>query len=155
MFSRSICSNFCFETFLGELEPEISPLVDSYKQSKLLHSNHISELNCTLVDCSNDALVDSSHCTLVNSSFTNYYTQITNHNLWTLYFHSSRNTHGVDDGYLLVDLYGIQTYFSCHLEFECTNNDDEYKALIQGLRKAFGLNVKCIEVFGDSQVVIK
>ena len=128
IFSRSILGNFCFKTFFGELEAELSPLSDSYKQSELLHSNHIVELNCTLVDYSNDASGDSGHCTLVNSSFTNYCTQLTNQNLWTLYFDSSRNMHGVDVGCLLIDLYGIQTYFSCHLESECTNNDIEYEA---------------------------
>ena len=100
MFSRSILGNLCFDTFLGEFEVELSPLVDSYKQSELLHSNQIVELNCTLVDCRNDASVNSSHCTLVNSSFTNHCTQLTNHNLWTLYFDTSRNTHAVDVGYL-------------------------------------------------------
>jgi hypothetical protein len=85
MFSISILGNFCFETFFGELEVELSPLVDSYKQFELLHSNYIAELNCTLVYYCNDASINSSHFTLVNSSFTNYCTQLTNHNLWTLY----------------------------------------------------------------------
>jgi hypothetical protein len=147
--------SFCFETLFSELEDNLSPLTDSYKQSELLHSNKIAKLNCTLVDHSNDASIVSSHCTLVNSSFTNHCTQLTNHNLWTLYFDASRNTQGVYVGYLLVDMYGIRTYFSYHLESECTNNDAKYEALIQGLRKAIDLNVKCIEVFGDSRLVIK
>jgi hypothetical protein len=41
MFSRYILGNFCFQTFFCELEAELSPLADSYKQSKLLHSNQI------------------------------------------------------------------------------------------------------------------
>ena len=49
---------------------------------------------------------------------------------------------GVDAGYLLVDPYGSQTYFSCHLESKCTNNDAKYEALIQGLKKAIDLKVK-------------
>ena len=44
---------------------------------------------------------------------------------------------------------------ACHLEFECTNNVVEYEALVQGLRKEIDLNVKGIEVFSDSQVVIR
>ena len=35
------------------------------------------------------------------------------------------------------------------------NNVDEYKALVQGLRKTLDLQVKCVEVFGDSELVIK
>ena len=41
------------------------------------------------------------------------------------------------------------------LEFDCTNNVVEYEALVHGLRKALNLQIKCIEVFGDSQVVIR
>ena len=63
--------------------------------------------------------------------------------------------HGVDVGYLLIDPYGIKTYFSCPLESKCTNNDAMYEALIQGLRKEINLKVKSIEVFGDSRLVIK
>ena len=37
MFSRSILGNFFFETFFGELEANLSPLVDSYNQFELLH----------------------------------------------------------------------------------------------------------------------
>ena len=103
MFSRSILHKNFFETFFGELEVELSPLADSYKKFELLHSNQISNLNCTLVDHSNDASIGSSSYTLLDSSFTNPYTQFTNHNLWTLYFVSSRNTHGVDVGCVLMD----------------------------------------------------
>ena len=42
---------------------------------------------------------------------------------------------------------------ACHLKFECTNNVVEYEALLQGLRKALDVNIKCIEVFRDSQIV--
>ena len=31
----------------------------------------------------------------------------------------------------------------------------EYEALFQGLRKSINMNVKCLEVFGDSQIAIK
>jgi hypothetical protein len=116
MFSRSNLANFCFDTFFEELEDELSHAANSDKQSKLFHSNQIPELNCTLVDHSNDASIGSSSCTLLDSSFTNPCTQLTNHNLWTQYFDISRNTQGVDAGYLLIDPCGIRTYFSCHLE---------------------------------------
>ena len=62
---------------------------------------------------------------------------------------------GVDASYLLVDPYGIQTYFSCHLESKCTNNDAKYDALIQGLGKEMNLKIQSIEVFGGSSLVIK
>lgn len=36
-----------------------------------------------------------------------------------------------------------------------TNNVAEYKALIEGLKKALSLNVEEIEIFSDSQLVVK
>ena len=44
---------------------------------------------------------------------------------------------------------------ACRLEFDCMNNVVEYKALVQGLRMTLDLQIKCIEVFGDSQVDIR
>jgi len=44
---------------------------------------------------------------------------------------------------------------SCILEFECTNNIVEYEALVQGLYKEIGLNIKYLQVFGDSKIIIK
>ena len=107
MFSRSNLGNFCFDTFFEELEGELSQIANANKQSELLHSNQIVEINYTLVDHSNDASIGFSSCTLLYSSFINPCTQLTNHNLWTLYFDVSRNTQGVDVGYLLIDPCGI------------------------------------------------
>ena len=95
MFSKSIPGNFCFDTFFGELEVELSPFADSNTQSELLHSTQIAEPNCTLVD--------SSNCTLVDSSCSNFYTNLTNPNLWTLYFHGSRKKLGVVVGCPPID----------------------------------------------------
>jgi hypothetical protein len=38
MFSNSSLYNFSFDTFLGELEVEISPFIDSDMQSELFHT---------------------------------------------------------------------------------------------------------------------
>lgn len=48
-----------------------------------------------------------------------------------------------------------KTMLACRLEFECTNNTVEYEALVQGLYKAIGLDIKHLQVFGDSKIVIK
>ena len=52
-------------------------------------------------------------------------------------------------------MYGNRTYLVVQLEHGCTDNVAEYEALIKGLGKAINMNVKFIEVFGDSQIVIK
>ena len=44
---------------------------------------------------------------------------------------------------------------ACRLEFDCKNNTLEYEALVQGLYKAIGLNIKHLQVFRDSEIVIK
>ena len=44
---------------------------------------------------------------------------------------------------------------ACRLEFQCTNNIVEYEALIQGLYKAIALNVKYLQVYGDSEIIVR
>jgi ribonuclease HI len=44
---------------------------------------------------------------------------------------------------------------SCRLEFPCTNNTNEYEALLQGLRKEVDLKAEKIKVFGDFEIIIK
>lgn len=44
---------------------------------------------------------------------------------------------------------------ACRLEFECTNNISKSEALVQGLYKAISLDIKYLQVFGDSEIVIK
>lgn len=49
----------------------------------------------------------------------------------------------------------MKTLISCRLEFECTNNTAEYEALVQGFNKAIYLKVKCLKVFGDSDIIVR
>ena len=107
-------------------------------QSELLHYAQIVEPNCTLVDITS----------------TNFCIEITDPNLWTLYFDSSKNKEGAGVGFFLIALHENRIQLACCLEFECKNNVDEYEALIQELWKSIDLNIKCLEVFGDSQIVI-
>lgn len=44
---------------------------------------------------------------------------------------------------------------ACRLEFQCIDNITEYEALIQGLNKAIGLNVKYLQVYGDFEIIVK
>lgn len=98
MFSISILGNFFFDTLFGELESYLSSFADSDMQYELLHSTHIAETNCTLVD--------SSNCTLADSSTTNFCTKLTNPKVCSLYFDGSRNKVREGVGYLLIDLHG-------------------------------------------------
>ena len=56
---------------------------------------------------------------------------------------------------MLISLEGDKTMLTCRIEFDCTNNTAEYEALVQGLYKAIGLDIKYLQVFGDSEIVIR
>ena len=86
----------------------------------------------------------TNNCKDLVSSSCNFSLELTNPNIWTLYIDGSRNKEGEGAGCLLIDLHGNRTMITCHLEFECTNNVDEYEALMQGLKKALDFHVKCI-----------
>ena len=131
MFSNLILCNFFFDTLFGELEVELSPLADSNKQFELLHSTQIVEQNCTIVDSSICIEVDSSDSTTIVSSSTSFCEEVTNPNLWTLYFDGSRNKEGLGVGCFLIDPHNDKTMLACRLEFDCTNNVVDYEALVQ------------------------
>ena len=135
------------------MEEETSTCADSNEQSELLQITQTIEPHCTIVeDCTN---LDTNNNTDIVSSPCDFSLELTDPSIWTLYFDGSRNKEGAGDGCLLIDPHGNKTMVACHLEFECTNNVAEYEALVQGLRKALDLNIKCIEVFGDSQIVAR
>ena len=115
----------------------------------------IAEQNCTIIYSSTCTEVDFSDCTTIVSSSTNFCLEITDPNLWTLYFHGSRKKEEAGDGCLLINPHGNKMMLACRMEFDCMNKVVEYKALVQGLRTTLDLQIKCIEVFGDSQVVIR
>lgn len=74
---------------------------------------------------------------------------------WTLRFDGSKLKQGVGAGFELINPKG-KTFFAAHrLQFHCTNNVAEYEALIHGLLMALKKKVKILQVFGDSELVVK
>ena len=135
------------------MEAKTSTYVDSNEQSELLHITQIAEPHCNIVeDCTK---LDTNNKTYIVSSSCDFSLELIDPSIWTLYFDDSRNKEGEGVGCLLIDPHGNKTKIACFLEFECTNNVAEYEALVQGLRKALDLQVKCIEVFEDSQIVAR
>lgn len=57
-------------------------------------------------------------------------------------------------GLILKGPDGQQYRHARHFGFKVTNNETEYKALLSGIRIALELQVRNIEVFTDSQLVI-
>lgn len=74
---------------------------------------------------------------------------------WKLYFDGSYTSHGSRVGILFITPQGDSIPKSFRIAFSCTNNMAKYEALLTGLRMAINLKIKYLQVYGDSQLVIK
>ena len=73
---------------------------------------------------------------------------------WTMYFDGSVMKIGAGAGLLFISPLGDHMRYIIRLHFPALNNMAEYEALLSGLRIAIELGVKCLDVRGDSQLVI-
>ncbi|GJX76612.1 reverse transcriptase domain-containing protein [Tanacetum coccineum] len=55
---------------------------------------------------------------------------------WRLYTDGASNSDGSGAGVMLIDLEGKEYTYALRFEFETTNNEAEYEALLAGLRTA-------------------
>jgi ribonuclease HI/transposase InsO family protein len=74
--------------------------------------------------------------------------------LWTMYFDGSLMKTGAGAGLLFVSPLGKHLCYVIRLHFPASNNVAEYEALVNGLRIAIELGVRCLDAHGDSQLVI-
>jgi hypothetical protein len=74
--------------------------------------------------------------------------------LWTMYFDGSLMKSGVGAGLLFISPLGKHVRYVLRLHFPASNNVAEYEALVNGLRIAIELGVRCLDARGDSQLVI-
>ncbi|XP_058068469.1 uncharacterized protein LOC131217549 [Magnolia sinica] len=74
--------------------------------------------------------------------------------VWTLFFDGAENSKGSGVCVILYFPEDVPIPISRRLAFQCTNNVAEYEACIAGLREAIILNVKKLQVFSDSQLII-
>lgn len=73
--------------------------------------------------------------------------------IWKMFFDGSHSKEGSGAGVVIIS--PNQTFpFSFKLEFLATNNVIEYEALILGLKAAKDMNIKHLEVFSDSELVV-
>ena len=80
--------------------------------------------------------------------------EIASNEKWSLSIDGSSNIKGSGLGLVLKSPNGDIVEQSIHCEFRATNNEAEYKALIAGLDLAKNLNIKNLQVFSDSQLVV-
>ena len=74
--------------------------------------------------------------------------------LWRMYFDGSLMKTGAGASLLFISPLGIHMTYVIKIHFTTSNNVAEYEALVNGLRIAIELGVRCLDVRGDSQLVI-
>jgi ribonuclease HI len=74
--------------------------------------------------------------------------------LWTMFFDGSLMKTGAGTGLLFISPLGKHLLYVLRLHFPTSNNVAEYEALVNGLRIAIELGVRCLDARGDSQLVI-
>ncbi|XP_068323297.1 uncharacterized protein [Pyrus communis] len=78
----------------------------------------------------------------------------TRDNHWTMHFDGSSTLTSAGVGIAIQSPDHCRWYFSLKLDFNCTNNQAEYEALIIGLHVLHDLLVSRVLVLGDSELVI-
>jgi ribonuclease HI len=73
---------------------------------------------------------------------------------WTLYFDGSVTKIGAGAGLLFITPLGKHMRYAVFLHFPMSNNMEEYEALLYGLRISIKTGIKCLDVRGNSQLVI-
>jgi hypothetical protein len=74
--------------------------------------------------------------------------------LWTMYLDGSLMKTGAGAGLLFISPLGKHVHDVIRLHFPASNNVAEYEALVNGLRIAIELGVRCLDARGNSQLVI-
>ncbi|XP_066333232.1 uncharacterized protein [Miscanthus floridulus] len=71
-----------------------------------------------------------------------------------MYFDGSLMKKGAGMGLVFVSPLGVCMRYKVHLHFPSSNNVAKYEVLINGLCIAIELGIRCLDVRGDSQLVI-
>jgi ribonuclease HI len=74
---------------------------------------------------------------------------------WVMFFDGSVCSQVQGIGCFIKSPNGMEHELSIRLEFECTNKQPEYEALLSGLEVLIDLEVKKVESFGDSKLVVQ
>jgi ribonuclease HI len=72
-----------------------------------------------------------------------------------LFFDNSACREGQGVGVVLISPRGAVFEQSAHLEYFCTNNQDDYEAILLGLQILSSVGVKHVKAFGDSLLVVQ
>ena len=73
---------------------------------------------------------------------------------WTLFFDGSSCGVGSGIGVVLVSPRRATFEFSFPIKASATNNQDEYEAILRGIRLLQEIGADAVEIFGDSMLII-
>jgi ribonuclease HI len=76
------------------------------------------------------------------------------HETWIMYFDGSVMKEGAGVGLVFISPLGVRMEYMVRLHFPTSNNTSEYEALINGLQIAGELEIKRLEIKGDSELVV-
>jgi ribonuclease HI len=71
-----------------------------------------------------------------------------------MYFDGSLTKTGTGAGLVFISLLGVRMRYVIQLHFAASNNIAEYEALVNGLHIATELGIWCLNVQGDSQLIV-
>ena len=74
---------------------------------------------------------------------------------WKLYVDGASNAQGSGSGLILTSPEGIDIEYALRFGFHASNNEAEYEAVIARLNLAHSLEVDQLEVYSDSQLVVR
>lgn len=132
-YINNIIGNYSIDSFLRNFNAHTSPYLE---HSVLFQVEKFSQ-------------TDSSKCI-------NFIDNPVNKSLfWKLFFDGSKSNEGARAGCVLVSPEGNKAMLTCGIKFNCTNNTAGYEALVEGLYKAIGLDIKYLQVFRDSEIVTR
>ena len=80
---------------------------------------------------------------------------VTDSSTWKLSVDGASNVQGSGAGLILTSPEGIDIEYALRFGFHTSNNKAEYEAVIAGLNLAHSLEVEQLEVYSDSQLVVK
>ena len=126
-FSHSVLGNCFLELKPGNYQAEEANS-ESNEQFDLLQFSRTDNIDCNIV---NLVFVSENRTSALEVE----------NQFWLLYFDGSKTQEESGASCVLIDQEKNKHFLSCRLEFECTNNTAEYKALIHGLKKKLSLKL--------------
>ncbi|XP_074376889.1 uncharacterized protein LOC141718408 [Apium graveolens] len=101
-----------------------------------------------------DSEVDDKALMVLHPSHPEEVSEELPHPWWILHVDGAVNNGGEDAGIVLVSLEGHHLMSAIHFKFCATNNDAEYKALINSLKIALEMRVRNLIIKSDSELVV-